>query len=153
MAHFRFNVQATTVYHWVVMKSEDLKQRIQNLWKRHSTNPVISQVTTINSALLLFIHHWYIVFWWNNWKNYPYYSLWRSTRTQILVWKTRKGGRKLLGRVMFCTHFPSPAIICLSEVSLPAYLPVPTETHLTATWGEKPALLPRLTTFNPPFLP
>lgn len=113
----------------------------QETEKETSQSPVLSQVTTIYSALLLFIHHWYIVFWWNNWKNYPCYSLWRSTSTQILVWKTRKGGTKLLGEGYgtHCTHFPWPAFICLSEVGWPAYLPAPTETHLTATWGEKPS--------------
>ena len=113
------------------------------------TNASISQVTTINSALLLFIHHWYIVIWWNNWKNYPYYSLWLSTRTQILVWKTRMGGRKLVGGVTYCTHFPSPATICLSEVHQPAYLPGPAETHLTATWGEKPSPLAKFLHVQP----
>lgn len=31
------------------------------------------------------------------------------------------------------TSFPWSAIICPSKVSLPAYLPAPSETHLTAT--------------------
>lgn len=35
------------------------------------------------------------------------------------------------------TVHTSPAVICLSKVSPPAYLPAPTDTHLTATWGEK----------------
>lgn len=77
-------------------------------WKKKHQKPVLSQVTTIYSALLLFIHHWYIVFWWNNWKNYPCYSLWRSTRTQILVWKTRKGGTKLLGGGLGYTLYTVP---------------------------------------------
>lgn len=31
--------------------------------REKTTNSFISQVTTIYSSLLVFIHHWYIVFW------------------------------------------------------------------------------------------
>lgn len=74
-----------------------------------------NKVRTITSALLVFIHHWYIIVWWKNWKNYPYYSLWLSTRTRILAWKTRKGaGESVTARGGSCNvHVPSPAIICL----------------------------------------
>lgn len=121
--------------------------------KRSITNSVKSQVTTINSALLLFIHHWYILFWWNNWKNYPYYSLWFSTRTQILVWKTRKGGRKLLKRgglrtVHTTLHPPSPA--CQRSVCLHTYLHL-----LRLAWQPRGEKLSPATVFNhiqlPPF--
>lgn len=119
--------------------------------KRNITNSVISQVTTIYSALLLFIHHWYIVFWWNNWKNYPWYSLWRSTRTQILVWKTRKGGTKLLGGGLWTVHtsLGPPSSACQQSVCLHTYLYL-----LRLTWQpheeRNRALLQHWTTFNPP---
>lgn len=35
-------------------------------------------------------------------------------------------------RAMDCTHLPWPAVICLSKVNRPAYLPAPTDTHLAA---------------------
>lgn len=67
--------------------------------------------------------------------------------------RPERGNKAPGGRLMDCTHFPWPTIICLSTVSLPAYLPVPTETHLTATWGEKPSPAATLNHIQPPFLP
>lgn len=65
--------------------------------------------------------------------------------------RPERGGRKLLGGKGLCTvHFPSPAIICLSELSVPEYLPVTTETHLTATWGEKPSPAATFSHIQPP---
>lgn len=102
--------------------------------KENTTNSFLSQVTTIYSALLVFLHHGYIGFWWNHWRNHPYYLLWRQTRTQILVWKTRRG-RGRGGRMHTHTHthtdtlFPKPAITCLS-----GYLPAQPGAHLTARW-------------------
>lgn len=106
-----------------------------------------NKVRTITSALLVFIHHWYIIVWWKNWKNYPYYSLWLSTRTRILAWKTRRGGREKAsrqgeGHVMYTCSF--------THHHLSAYLPVPTGTHLAAKHEEQNrSLLTNLTTFNP----
>lgn len=96
------------------------QQKENEPWEIHSG----AEVTTIYSALLLFIHHWYIVFWWNNWKNYPCYSLRCSTRTLILAWKTRKWEWGTLeGRALDCTDLPSACRHLLPIEGQPARVP------------------------------
>lgn len=93
-----------------------------------------NKVRTITSALLVFIHHWYIIVWWKNWKNYPYYSLWLSTRTRILARKTRRGGESVTARGGSCNvhmFLHPPSSVC-----------IPTCTYWDSpggqTWGAKP---------------
>lgn len=77
-------------------------------------------------------------------------TLHKDTNTGVEGQKGEMGDKNSFGGgFLDYTSFPWSAVICLSQVSLHAYLPARSETHLTATW-EKPSPVVTLGHIGPP---